>query len=290
VTQGIPTVGDAIDGPEWGSASNPNLFGDWGSFATNYPTFTTVGKYFKKYGTTKLGVVGIAASPSAIGTSKAIVASAKLQGISTPVADYTATFGDTNFTADALAMKNAGVDAVATEMVTSSNIALIQALKQDGVKLKAEFISGGYQQALLSDPASLSAALGISFQSQWAPADLNNAATKAFASDLAKYAGYTEPNPQEGQVFGYFPALLMIKGIQVAGKNPTWGSFSTNLRKVTNYDANGLINPVNFTKFGNVDSNSAGNCWYQSTVKGTAFVPLSVKPFCGTEIAGSSNS
>ena len=51
--------------------------------------------------------------------------------------------------------------------------------------------------------------------------------------------GYHKPNPEEGQTFGYFAADLMAEGLKGAGKNPTWGSFITNLRAVKNYDAHG---------------------------------------------------
>jgi branched-chain amino acid transport system substrate-binding protein len=288
VSQGIPVTGDGIDGPEWSSSKYQNLFGAWGSDASNYPTFTTSGKYFKQYGVTKLGVVSASDSPSAQGTANAIIASAKLAGIPTVVKDYSQPIGSTNYTATAVAMKNAGVNGVATEQVTDSNVALITALKQQGVKLKAEFISGGYQQAMLESSATVAAMQGLSFQSQWAPADLDSPATKAFVAALAT-VGYRLPNPAEGQTQSYFPALTFIKGLQVAGKNPTWGSFITGLHSVHNYTANGLIAPVNYAKHGNVDPNSAGNCWYISVLKGDAFTPLARHPFCGTEVLGTSN-
>jgi branched-chain amino acid transport system substrate-binding protein len=288
VSQGIPVVGSGIDGPEWADPKNANLFGAWGSFADNYPTYTSYGKYFKQYGVTKLGVVGASNSPSAQGTANAAAASAKLAGIPTVVKDFSQPVGSTNYTATALAMKNAGVNGIITEQTTSANVALITALKQQGVKLKAEFISGGYQQSLLEDPATVAAVQGISFQSQWAPAQLNTAATKAFAAALAT-VGYHKPNPTEGQALAYFPALAFIKGLQVAGANPTWGSFISGLRGVKDFTADGLIAPVDFGQRGTVDANSAGDCWYVSVVKGNAFMPLAAHPFCGTEVAGTSN-
>jgi hypothetical protein len=116
-------------------------------------------------------------------------------------------------------------------------------------------------------------------------------------SALAKYADYHAANPTEGQMYGWFTAQAMIEGLKVAGKNPTWGSFITNLRKVTNYTANGALAAINFSKFGNVDEAAAGgsgsgkglSCWYQSVVKGNQFVALSAQPFCGTQVPGSSN-
>jgi branched-chain amino acid transport system substrate-binding protein len=288
VTQGIPVLGTGTDGPEWADPKNTNLFGAWGSFADKYPTYTTYGQYFKQYGVTKLGVVAASNLPAGQGAANAAIASAKLAGIPTVVKDFSQPAGSTNYTATALAMENAGVNGLVTEQVTASNVALITALKQQGVKLKAEFISGGYQQSLLEDPATVAAVQGISFQSQWAPSGLNTAGTKAFAAALAT-VGYHQSNPTSGQAFAYFPALAFIKGLQIAGANPTWGSFISGLRGVKDFTADGLIAPVDFGQRGTVDANSAGDCWYVSVVKGNAFMPLAAHPFCGTEVAGTSN-
>ena len=64
----------------------------------------------------------------------------------------------------------------------------------------------------------------------------------------------------------------MIKGLQVAGQNPTRASFMTGLRGVTSYDDEGVLpSPVSFalTQFGQYPANS---CAYFVQLKGTAFV------------------
>jgi branched-chain amino acid transport system substrate-binding protein len=284
VQKGIPVSGDGL-GPEYGSKSNYNLFDVTGSPAVNYPAFTSYGKFLKKYGVTKLGVVGAADTAVSQDQANALSASAKHYGIPTVVKDFNQQLGGTDYTATALAMKNAGVNGVALYQVTSSDVAVITALKQQGVKLKAEYISAGYSQAILDDPATESALQGVMLNSSQQPSDLNTSATKNFMSALAKYANYHEANPQEGQVFGWMTAETFIKGMQVAGKNPTWGSFIQNLRKVPNWTINGLLGgPVNFAKFNYYDSTVGANCWYQSVVKGDAFYPLTTTPFCGQQI------
>jgi branched-chain amino acid transport system substrate-binding protein len=77
---------------------------------------------------------------------------------------------------------------------------------------------------------------------------------------------------------------LMIKGLEVRGKNPTRQSFITNLRTVTSYDASGLLpNPVDFSlaAFGKARPKTCGR---YAKLQGDTFVPIPSdgKPTCGT--------
>jgi hypothetical protein len=74
-------------------------------------------------------------------------------------------------------------------------------------------------------------------------------------------------------------ADLFVKGLSVAGSCPTRNSFITNLRKVTNYDADGLLAPVDESKA----LSTPTTCFYHVVVKGNAFVPVESngKPYCG---------
>jgi branched-chain amino acid transport system substrate-binding protein len=289
VTAGIPVTGSANDGPEWGSAKNYNLFSAFGSPNSNYPTFTATGKFFKSFGVTRLAGVAYGDSPSSLGGTASGLASAKAVGIPDVYKDVSQNVGETNFAPDAIAMKKAGVNGLDAVMGTSDNIALLQALKRQGVVLKASFIADGYQQAVVSSPSSVAAAQGVMFASRFAPTELKTPATKAFQSALARYGNYTAPNPTQGLAYGWFAAQTMIKGLQVAGQSPTWGSFITNLHRVTNYTAGGMMAPINYSGYGTYDSLTAGNCFYQSKVEGSSFVPVSPKPFCGTIVSGTSS-
>ena len=95
------------------------------------------------------------------------------------------------------------------------------------------------------------------------------------------YAGYTGI-PGFDYTQGWLAADLMIKGLQLAGQNPTRQAFITNLSKVTNYDANGLLaSPVNYAAFGQVPTTQ---CLYFPQLVGSQFVTKSAKPICGTLI------
>ena len=287
---GIPVAAGCYDGPECGVPTNYNLFGYFGSYASGYPTFTQIGEILKYEGVTKLGIVGNSGSPSSEGGANEIEASAKLVGIPTVDKDFSQPVGGTNYTAVALAMKDAGVNGLATESIDPTNAAILTDLKQDGVKLKGTFIASGYSESLLKDPSYLAAAQGLDFSSPYEPEDIKDPATTSFLAALKKYMGWNEPNITQAIHFGWFTTETMLAGLKVAGKDPTWGSYIHNFHKVTDYTGGGLLAPINYDLIGNVEGNSAGACIYMSVVKGNAFVPLRTKPFCGTEIPGTNNS
>jgi ABC-type branched-subunit amino acid transport system substrate-binding protein len=213
--------------------------------------------------------------------------SAEAAGLTAPYVNTSVALTSNDFTAIALAIKAAGADSLFTSMATASNVALIKALKNAGVNIKVSFITAGYQQSLLADPATAQAVEGYDFQAQFPPWILNTAATQAWSSAMATYANYHDPNPLGGHHWGWFTAALMVFGLQKAGTNLTWASFISNLRSTTDYTAGGLIpEPVDFTKFGNVGQASENNCFYMTTVAGGKFQMVSQQPYCGTPVPG----
>ena len=145
-----------------------------------------------------------------------------------------------------------------------------------------------YSQDVLDSPEAVSVGQGVDFHSDIAPAGPGSP-TQSLMNALAKYANYHEPNPTEGQIFGWLAGSLVIEGLKVAGRNLTWGSFISNLRNVHEYTNTGLSGPVNFSKFGYTDPTTIGTCFYMATLKGNKFVSNS-KPYCGKAIPGTDNA
>jgi len=115
---------------------------------------------------------------------------------------------------------------------------------------------------------------------------LNSAPEKAFRAALKKYEGFSGI-PGFGRYEGYTQADLMIKGLEVAGKNPTRQSFITNLRKVKGYTAGGLLPmPIDLSlkDFGKAPS---VECSWYAKVSGDTFVtvPSNGKPVCGRTLS-----
>jgi branched-chain amino acid transport system substrate-binding protein len=279
LADGIPVTGGGFDGPEWEQKPDTNMFAVTGEYP-GYPQWTTVAQFIKSNGGTNVACLGYNVTSSlagAVGCAKA----AKAVGLKAGYLNDSIAFGTVAVSPIALAMKSTGVDAAETIMDANTNLAILTAAKQEGVDLKVPILATGYGQDLLDDPSAVQAAQGAYLENQTEPVELHTPATEQLVNALKTYANYTGI-PGFDYTQGWLAADLMIKGLEVAGKNPTRKSFIANLSKVTNYDANGLLsNPVNFSKFGQVPATA---CYYFPQLVGHAFVTKGTKPVCGTLI------
>jgi hypothetical protein len=76
----------------------------------------------------------------------------------------------------------------------------------------------------------------------------------------------------------------MIKGLQMAGPNPTHAAVIKDLRSIKAYNANGLL-PIT-VNYSTVFGHDPPTCsWIVKATK-TGFVPVSSQPFCGHDIPG----
>jgi branched-chain amino acid transport system substrate-binding protein len=276
---GIPVIGVGVDGPEWAQPSNTNLFSVEGTVDLTH-AYTTQGELMKALGVTNCAAIGYSSSPSASKSSANAQTSCKAAGLK---ADYLTNiaFGDTNVGPIALAMKKAKVDGVTLEVVGSTGFALVAALRQYGVTMKGVVNSNGYGADLLRSAPAVKAAQGFQFSSYGQPMEMNTPATKTFAKNLAA-VGYTEL-PTFAIQIAYQPMAAVAAGLRAAGANPTQQSFMTALRKINNFDADGLLAPnkINFS-----DYSPNTQCAWTVTLEGTKFVPVKGMPFCGTKISG----
>ena len=145
-----------------------------------------------------------------------------------------------------LQIKASGANVLWLPLDGNTNFAIMTGLKQAGVKIKVVINATGYGQVLLNDTDSAPSAQGAWFLVTGVPIESKTPATKAFQSALAKYAHYTGV-PDFTWYEGWGGADLMIKGLELAGKNPTRSAFIADLHKVTDYSANGLFGPVSFS-------------------------------------------
>jgi len=162
-------------------------------------------------------------------------------------------------------------------------------LEQAGVKLKAVVFATGYEPDVIKSP-TWAALQGDYFLSLFRPFALPNAATKQMAAALQKYAHVTKSEfPSFGQYEAWAGADLMIKGLELAGKNPTRAAVIKDLRSLKSYDVNGLLpQPLDFaTDFGH---NPPLECTWMMQAKKNGFVPVSAKPFCGKDIPGTTTA
>ena len=131
---------------------------------------------------------------------------------------------------------------------------------------------------------------GAYFDTGFRPFQLPNAGTENMKAALVKYDHFTSSQfPTFIQYEAWMGADLMIKGLELAGKNPTRAAVIKDLRGVTSYNVNGLLpQPLDFaTDFG---KDPAKECTWMMRAEKNAFVPVSATPFCGTDIPGTTTA
>jgi branched-chain amino acid transport system substrate-binding protein len=277
-SQGVPVVGGGYDGPEWTEPAYGNMFATQYAIFANQPVYDTTAQLIKDHGGSKVAVLGYGESPSskaaALGSAKAD----RLAGLTTPYVNVSLPFGTVNVTALVLGMKAANIDSLDDPIDGNTTLALVTTGNQAGIKWKVANFATGYGGTILDNPSAIAAAQGAYFSVEQVPVELHTAATMAEQAAFKQYANFTG-TPGFDWWQGWSSADLLVKGLEVAGQNPTRGSFITNLRKVTHYDVGGLSpNPVNFETY---QTPAATECFYDDQLQGSHFVVSSPAPVCG---------
>jgi branched-chain amino acid transport system substrate-binding protein len=283
--QGVPVTGGFFDGSEWGTPPyNSNMFAaDVGSLNPKYPVNTAIGSFMKQHGGTVICSYGYGISPSSTRSAIGTVDSFEHSGGKLGVLDTSIPFGSVAMTTPALVAKQKGCNAFYAGLDDNSNFALATALKQAGVKPKVVVFPTGYEPSVVNGTAWGDLQGGY-FDTTFQPFQLPNAGTQQMKAALEKYEGFTASEfPNFSQYESWLGADLMIKGLELAGKNPTQAAVIHALRNLKSYNANGILaQNLNFsTDFGKDLPKSCG--WYMIAEK-NGFVPASSQPFCGTDL------
>ena len=283
--QGVPVTGFFGDGPEWGEQPYTNMFAsDHGSVDPKYPVNTLLGNFLKQHGGTVIASYGYSISPQSAAAARGNADSFKLAGGKVGVLNTTVALGSVDFTADALVAKQAGVDALAPSLDNNSNFALAQALEQAGVKLKSVLFATGYEPDIVHSTVWPSVQ-GDYFLSAFRPFALPNAGTEQMQAAMEKYAHFTKSQfPGFGEYESWLGADLMIKGIQMAGPNPTHAAIVKDLRSLKAYNGNGLL-PITID-YSTIFGHDAPDCTWIMQAHKSGFTPVSSQPICGHDVAG----
>ena len=280
--QGTPVIGVAEDAGEW--ETDDNMFSAYGVINTTLVNSYS-GKFFKSQGVTNVGAIGYSISPSSAEAAEGAAVAAKHEGLKVGYLNAAFPFGSTNVEPEALAMKAAGVNGFTMATDANTAFALLAALKNLGVHLKAVLLLTGYGGDVTSQasPAEKLAAQGVSFLNPYEIMEVNTPATKQFAADL-KSAGI-KGLPTEAEYNGYVSVGLLLEGLKAAGKNPTQASLISALSKVHDYDGLGLFgsHPIDIAN----RTTYSGGCDWVGKLEGTKFdlIP-GAEPICGKTIPG----
>jgi len=281
-SKGIPVVGAAEDGTEW--QTSKNMFGVYGAVHTEAVS-TTTGQFFKMEGVTTVGTLGYSISPSSSEAAQGAAKSAEAVGLKVGYVNAAFPFGSTNVEPIALQMKSKGVNGFTASVDPNTGFALITALRQAGVNLKAALLPTGYGgDVLQAGPRALQEAQNVYFTLTYEPVEMHTPATEKFQSDLKAIGETSEPTYAEYN--GYLSVALMVEGLKGAGSHPTQASLIAALSKIHSWDALGLFgsHPLDIN---NRTTSGMSNCSWVTKLTGSTFqlVP-GADPICGKLVPG----
>ncbi len=189
-----------------------------------------------------------------------------------------------NFTTFALQLKQLGCNGIEVLQGVAACIGVQTALMQAGLKV-ADICATGYDQAILDQPTALKA-----MQGTYAGATINvlgdkiSAPVKLFLGNLKQYTSWPGGLPSIEIDTSYESADLMIKGLQLAGPNPTDKTVISKLCNLKCWTSEGLIAAPgdDFQHFGTLAGVPKTNCAPLLQLKAKSFVPaLGGKKVCG---------
>jgi ABC-type branched-subunit amino acid transport system substrate-binding protein len=239
---GTPVFGYNIQ-EQW--SKGPNFFGTYGSYICfdcpiYYPAFVA-----SQEGLKRVGIFAYGSSPQSADCASATREAFDRWGPEVAVYDTSLSFGfSANDISGAVqAIKEKGVDFVTTCMDLNGVLNLKRALEAAGVRGVKFYAPQGYDGETLK---KLGDELnGFIFLAQFTPFEAakgNPGMTRFLEAMKAK--GYT---PNENYVVGWAGAALLVRGIRDAGKNFTQQSVVDAINKITDWTADGVVQPVDWT-------------------------------------------
>jgi branched-chain amino acid transport system substrate-binding protein len=284
--QSIPVTGAGFDGIEWTTYSNMFSWLVLEDSPINgvYYSDNANGQLLHSVGVTKMAGLGYGVGFSSPESIRATFAGGAPLGVTNCYANYSVPFGGVDFTAAVLSIKNAGCNGVVGSFVDTSDVALSQAVKNAGLNAKQLYFTA-YDQSVL-DSASAKAALDGDYFRAQINFTTPNAATQAMLNTLKKYdTAYKGGIPDFGLYVAYLGADLTIKGLQLAGKNPSAASIMSHLRKLKSYNGGGILpSPNTLAGFGTPNLVPKTICFYFMQLQGSQFHVVGGKAVCGKRI------
>ncbi|CAI7978938.1 Amino acid-binding protein [Frankia sp. Hr75.2] len=234
-TQGVPVVGLAQSA--W--AKYQNLF----SYQYE-PSPETVGRYIQASRGTKVAFVTTGASAftlDIISRYKAAFGSIGLA--STETISYASSSDSPARVAQKLA--DFGADSLIGFTAPQDFAAIVHATRAANLNLATSVSLTGYDRGLL--PTLGPALAGVSFPVYFRPFEAGGAPIDRYRNAMTRFAPETIQPEQQFAMRAFIYTDLFLRGLELAGDCPTREGFISALRGVTDYDAGGLIEPVDLS-------------------------------------------
>ena len=278
VQQAIPTFGWNIN-TEWsGTVAQPraNLFGQAGSYlCITCPT--PVSPWLAQQANAhKIGVLAYAVNQStdcADGITSSFDKYGSITDSSVAFEDKSLAFGTADLSVQVSKMKDAGVDLVLTCMDTNGVVTLAKEMKKQGLKA-VQYLPDAYDHQFLSE-------FGDLFQGSYVRTDFVQFEIDDKPQGLQDYLEWMKKlgkEPTENSVVGWLNADLFYQGLKAAGPNFSRQSLIDAINKMTAYNANGLINNVDWTTAHFQDPSTTTFCQFISKIQDSAFTMVFSEP------------
>ena len=243
--KGTPTFGWNINS-NW--SDGKNLFGEKGSWLCLGSGCITMSPNFiaKQEGAKAVGLLAYGSSPQSADCSKGQENTFNKYGPKISFADRSLAFGfQANDTAAGVqAVKDGGVDFIATCMDVNGEANFAKALQQAGLPNIKWYAPEGYDPQILKD-------LGSTFENNFVfvvdflpfEAAKDSKGMQTYLKAMKKIGQV----PNELSLVGWQDAMLLNQGIKDAGKNFTQASVVDAINKITDWTADGTRSKVDWT-------------------------------------------
>ncbi|WP_347177161.1 ABC transporter substrate-binding protein [Parafrankia sp. EAN1pec] len=233
VAEQVPVVGLAADA-NWVKQSNFFSYMYQGSVPV-------LAGYIRSAGGTKVAVVTPGASPFTAGAAKTVGDEMSLNGL-TYVGSFPYSRGADSPEQVARNIAASGANALVALTIPEDLAALMQALRAAVPNLAVTVAMSGYDRSIL--PAFGRALAGVSIPVYFRPFEAGGPAIERYRQSMATFAPQAPFPEQQFAMNAYIYADIFLRGLELAGPCPTREGFINALRGVDNYDAGGLIAPV----------------------------------------------
>jgi ABC-type branched-subunit amino acid transport system substrate-binding protein len=248
-----------------------NVFGQVGSFLCFACPSISPAVLAKQLGV-KNGAILTYTHPSSTACGDGDQATFKKYGINIAYQDRSLQFGFADASSAVQAMKKANVDYVVTCMDFGGAYKISQEMRQAGMTGIKFYAPEGYRESTIQKYGKQLD--GWYFRIGFTPWESKPQpkGTKAFLTAMKK-AGI---KPSEQAQAGWMNAQLLVAGIKLAGKNFTQQSVVDAINGITNWTADGMVPPINWSTDGHGPGHEACDAYVKA--QGGKFVPVFGKP------------